>query len=208
MYTCHHHARRILSFANPSTVIVTNADNLEQIARFDISPAKMETDQHDSVFWSGDGSMVGVWANCSLDLPARGSACSIHVYDASKGDCLGHFRIPAGITIGYKMSILWSSIKDLLAVNLSTYDAAKSGPERLQASCDMLLFNVVTGSNAWVSSTTSTGVSRMQYGDSHYGHQVLLSCSPDGRIVVVECHQYGSGISFVLVLDTKRLQRI
>ena len=81
---CHPQARRILSFASPSTVIVTHADNLKEVTRFDVSPANVHFDQFGSVVWSDDGFMVVVRATRDLDLPAKEVTCSIQVYDAAR----------------------------------------------------------------------------------------------------------------------------
>lgn len=65
----HSHAQRILSFANASTFILTDADDLKKVLRFDISPFQVNFSWSESVRWSDDGSMVVVRAICSSDMP-------------------------------------------------------------------------------------------------------------------------------------------
>lgn len=200
---CHSQARRILSFANPSTVIVTNADNLKEVTRFDVSPAKVQFDQFGAVVWSDDGSMVVVRATRNLTLLAKEVTCSIHVYDAARGECLGCVLLPAQCPRSdYYLSIYWSPEKDLLAAGV-TSKAASAGDNEAEPFYDMLLFNVITGANAWASSTLGRPCMR-QCGQCHH----LRSCSPDGQLALVGADEYHKASGFVMVVDTRQLQHI
>ena len=196
---CHLQARRILSFANLSTVIVTNADNLQEIACFDVSPAQVHIDHFQSLFWSDDGSIVVVWAICS---PTSASpTCSLHLFDVSREDFLGQFSLPTQCDGGDDyMSISWSPRQDLLAVDVSVHaKAAAEGKSETFNFHDTLLINVVTGVNTWTSSIM--GSPDMQ---SCNFYSRLLSCSPDGRLAVLITYQ--CECDCFLVMDTRRLQ--
>lgn len=202
---CHSRARRILSFATPSTIIVTDADDLQKIACFDVSPSQMQLGwQTSSWSWSADGSKLVVSATCSFNVPINVLTCSIHVFDVASRACLVYSRLPAPHDSHYhRMTTSWSPSNDLLAVDILANAKDAPGGE-VGFFYDVLLVNVVTKRHAW---TSTMGVPQMQR-RNYFCPWAWLECSPDGRLAVIGVQEICNETGFVLVVDAQRLEHV
>ncbi len=116
----HHAARRVYALHNSRTIVIMDAESLQEITRCTVAPrhgkARYESVNVGSLAWSGRGNMlaVSVQTTNSDDTTAAPSwhpKYKVDVYDATSGQCLQSVDFS-----GPCCHLLWSSRLDLLAV--------------------------------------------------------------------------------------------